>query len=115
MKHKQWTMLLGRFQVPKPHAGHKMLIKTLLDEGKNVLIALRQEDGTDKNPYTTTQRKEAFEKIYKKEINKGRVKVLSLEDVNEVAYGRTPGWSIREIQVPERTKKISATKIREDK
>lgn len=115
MQHKEWTLLLGRFQVPTPHKGHRMLINTLLDEGKNVLIGLRKEDDTEKNPYTIKQRKMAFTKAYRKEIEQGRVKVIGIPDVVEVAYGRTPGWNIYEIEVPEHIKQISATEIRKNK
>jgi len=111
--HKEWTLLLGRFQVPKPHKGHVMLVETLLEENKNVVIGIREEDGTDTNPYTIEERKSAFEKIFYKEIGEGRVKILALPDIIEVAYGRTPGWKIYHIDVPEEIKKITGTSIRE--
>jgi len=112
MKHKEWTMLLGRFQCIPPHAGHQALVESLLDEGKNVLIGLRKEDGTDKNPYTLSQRTIAFWLMYEKEIEEGRVSIVPLPDIVEIAYGRTPGWKIKEIKLENNLEKISGTEMR---
>ncbi len=113
--HKQYTMLLGRYQCLPPHLGHQSLVLQLLKEGKNVLIVLRKSDGTDKNPYTIEQRKQAFEKIFKKELKETRVKIIGFEDVIEIAYGRTPGWGIREIKLAPEIEAISGTKLRKEK
>lgn len=112
--HKEYTMLLGRYQCLPPHLGHQSLVRQLLKEGKNVLIALRKEDGTAKNPYTIKQRKKQFEKIFKKEIKKGTVKIIGIKDVVEVAYGRIPGWGIREIKLTPEIEAISGTKLRKE-
>jgi FAD synthase len=112
-KHKQWSLLLGRFQCLPPHRGHQELVKTLLKENKNVLIALRKEDGSDKNPYSIRQRKKAFKKIFENEIKQGKIKIIGIEDVIEVVCGRKPGWKIRKINLSKNLEKISATKIRE--
>ena len=90
-EHKEYTLLLGRYQCLPPHDGHCGLVRALLEEGKNVVIGLREEDGTDKNPYTQAQRTVEFEKIFKKEIEEGRVIIVNFPDIVEVAYGRTPG------------------------
>lgn len=111
-KHKTWTMVLGRFQCVPPHDGHLGVIRQLLKEGKNVLIMLRKEDGTDKNPYTQKERFDAFCKIFPQETKEGRIILASVPDITEVAYGRTPGWSIREVVLDKETQKLSATEIR---
>lgn len=111
-EHKQYSMVLGRYQCNPPHIGHLSLIQTLLDEGKNVIIVLREEDGTEKNPYTVKQRKKAFRKIYRKEIRLGRVKIVGFVDVIEIAYGRKVGYNIRQIKLDKKIEKVSATKIR---
>lgn len=110
-EHKVWTMLLGRFQC-KPHSGHIALVRHLLDQGKNVYIALRKEDKTKKNPFTIEQRKQWFTEIFKKEISAGRIKIKGIDDIIEVAYGRTPGWNIYEIRLGEDLEKISGTETR---
>ena len=112
---KKYSMLLGRFQCIPPHEGHIELVRTLLSEGKNVLILIRASDGTEKNPYSTTQRIRAFEEIFSDEIRDGRVIIEGTVDVDEVCYGRTPGWGIREIILSEDLQKISATKKRNDR
>ena len=111
-KHNEYTLLLGRYQCLPPYEGHCGLVRALLDEGKNVIIGLRQEDGSESNPYTHEQRAKEFNKIFKKEIKSGRVMILYLPDIVEIAYGRTPGWKIKEIKLDHKTEKISATHIR---
>lgn len=110
--HKQYSMLLGRYQSLPPHKGHCSLVYELLKQDKNVLIVLRKEDGGEKNPFSLKERKREFSAIFKKEIKEGKVKVVELEDVVEVCYGRTPGWKISEIRLDKETESISATKIR---
>ena len=112
--HKKYSLLLGRFQLPQPHRGHFSLIDTLLSEGKNVVIALRKEDGTKANPYSQAQRTVAFEGFYRKEIEEGRIVIINVPDIIEVAHGRTPGWKIREVKVPSFISSISGTGIREN-
>lgn len=110
--HKEYSLVIGRFQCLPPHDGHVELIKTLLKEGKNVCIALREADLSEKNPYTSIDRRIAFENIFKQDILKGRVKIIDLPDVVEVVYGRTPGWKIREVRLSKELESISGTKMR---
>lgn len=112
MKHKEWTMLLGRYQCLPPHKGHCELVRELLKQGKNVCIALRKEDKTEKNPFTQLERKMEFEKIFKKEIKEERICIIYVPDIIEIAYGRKPGWKITEIKLDKQTESISATEIR---
>ena len=112
--HKEWTLVLGRFQCLPPHEGHVKLIQKLLDEGKNVIIGLRMADLTDKNPYKWQERDDAFKDIFAREIVRNRVKIIWLPDINEIAYGRTPGWKIREVKLDAETEKISATEKRNE-
>ncbi|MHA2012747.1 MAG: cytidyltransferase [Candidatus Helarchaeota archaeon] len=111
-KHKQWTLLLGRWQCLPPHDGHIKLIRTILNQGKNVCIGLRKADLTDKNPYTYNKRRIAFEDIFRYEINRGKVCIVDLPDIIEIAYGRTPGWEIREVRLSPEIEAISGTKVR---
>jgi len=113
-KIKQWTMLLGRFQCIPPHEGHCELVHTLLREGKNVIIGLREADRSEANPFTYNKRKEAFEKIFEEQIQEGRIIILNLPDINEVAYGRKPGWNIREIKLSDDLENISSTEKRKE-
>jgi len=112
---KKYSLLIGRYQCLPPHKGHQTLIDKLLNEGKNVLIALRKEDGTKNNPYTQLERQYHFTKIYKKEIRLGKVKIVNIPDIEEVCWGRGVGWGRREIRLDEKTEAISATKLRKER
>lgn len=109
---KLHSMVIGRFAVPEPHEGHKKLIQTLLDEGRNVCVALRDTEISESDPYTIAERTVAFEKVYQKEIAEGRLTIIAIPDITEVVYGRKVGWGIRQINLDEATEAISATKIR---
>jgi adenylylsulfate kinase len=109
---KEFDLFIGRYQVSEPHAGHTGIISTVLKEGKNVCIGLRDRTYSDKDPFTLYERRKAFEKIYKKEIEEGRVVIQDLVDIVSVDYGRTPAWQIREVIMPESIQEISATAIR---
>ncbi len=108
---EEYSLILGRFQVPMPHSGHFGLVDAVLREGKNVIIALRKEDGTEANPFTQAQRTVAFEGFYKEEIADGRIVIINVPNIVEVVYGRTPGWQIREVSVPSASA-VSGTEIR---
>lgn len=112
--HKIYSMVIGRFQVMPPHAGHQALIDSLLRDGKNVCIALRQEDGTETNPYSFYERSQAFADLYGREIAQGRVKIISIPDIEEVVYGRDVGWKLREIRLPSELEAVSGTQIRRE-
>lgn len=114
MKKKIYSLVIGRFQCIPPHKGHLTLINTVLKEGKNVCIALRDTDVDEKNPYDYVQRQRAFYKIYAKEIAEGKVKVIKIPDITDVVFGRKVGWGLREIRLDKSIENISATKIREE-
>jgi len=103
-------MMIGRYQ--PFHDGHKALVQKLLDEGKNVLLALRDTEIDKKNPYTYDQRFVMIYKEFANEMDVGKVKVMLIPDIEEVVYGRKVGWSIREIRLDAEIEKISATAIR---
>jgi len=107
---KKYSLFIGRWQ--PFHAGHKVLIETVLKEGKSVLIAIRNTEISENNPFTVLERKRAIEKALAKWGDK--VKTMSIPDIEEVCYGRKVGWGVREIKLSEKTEDISATKIRND-
>jgi len=98
-------MLIGRYQ--PFHEGHQKLVQVLLDEGKNVCIALRDTPISDTDPYTIEERTKMINDVFP------QVKVVSIPDIEEVVYGRKVGWGIRQLQLDKETEEISATKIRE--
>lgn len=107
----KYSMFIGRWQ--PWHNGHRWLIDQRLNEGKNVLICVREVSKDDKNPYNPIEVKENVEKELKDLINAKRVKVIIIPDIESVNYGRGVGYDIIEHVPPSEIGKISATKIRE--
>lgn len=50
---KQYSMFVGRFQ--PFHGGHRWIVDEILNDGKNVLICVRDIEPDDKNPFTAQQ------------------------------------------------------------
>jgi cytidyltransferase-like protein len=108
---KQYSMLVGRFQ--PFHDGHKWLMNQCLDEGKNVLICIRDIEPDDKNPYTSQEVENRINGVLLDLIQEGRVKVIIIPDIESVNFGRGVGYDIIEHIPPQEVGDISATKIRE--
>ena len=108
---KQYSMFIGRWQ--PWHLGHRWLIDQRLNDGKNVLICIRDIQPDEKNPFTAQE----IEKDIKKELwqflNEERVKVIIIPDIESVNFGRGVGYDIIEHIPPQEVGDISATKIRE--
>ena len=107
----KYSMFIGRWQ--PWHDGHRWLIDQRLNEGKNVLICVREVCQDDKNPYNPIDVKKNVEKELIDLINSGRVKVIIIPDIESVNYGRGVGYDIIEHIPPKKIGEISATKIRE--
>lgn len=107
----KYSMFIGRWQ--PWHNGHRWLIDQRLNEGKNVLICVREVSQDDKNPYDPIDVKENVEKELKDLIDSERVKVIIIPDIESVNYGRGVGYEIIEHVPPKQIGEISATKIRE--
>lgn len=101
------SLFIGRWQ--PFHEGHQKLVQSVLDEGKPVLIAVRETPIDEKNPYNAAERIRRIKDHYKGNAN---VDVISIPDIAEVCYGRDVGWGIRRIRLDKQTEEISATKIR---
>jgi nicotinamide mononucleotide adenylyltransferase len=108
---KQYSMFIGRWQ--PWHAGHRWLIDQRLNEGKNVLICIRDISPNEKNPWSAI---EVMGNLYQELadlIGEGRVKVIIIPDVESVNFGRGVGYDIIEHIPSQEVSEISATKIRE--
>jgi len=103
-----YELVIGRFQ--PFHKGHEAIVRTLLDEGRNVCIAIRNTERAENNPYSADERVQMIEGYFK---NEPRVKIIVIPDIANVIYGRKVGWGVREIRLSEEIENISATKIRE--
>lgn len=103
-------MFIGRWQ--PWHNGHRWLIDQRLQEGKNVLICVREVSMDDKNPYDPAEVKVNVENELQDLIDSKKVKVIIIPDIESVNYGRGVGYDIIEHVPPSDISKISATKIR---
>lgn len=107
-KNGQYAMFVGRWQ--PLHLGHQELFKRAMDEGKNVLICIRDIQPDEKNPFTAEQVRENISNFYSEEE---RVKVMVIPDICSIEFGRGVGYDIIEHIPPQEIHDISATKIRE--
>lgn len=94
------------------HGNHIRIMRSVLDEGKNVCVALRATPKDKDNPYSIEQRCRMFQKEFGEEITNRRVAICVIPDIEEICFGRKVGWGLRKI-VFEDEEPISGTKIRE--
>lgn len=110
-KDGRYAMFVGRWQ--PLHKGHQELFKQAMDEGKNVLICIRDIQPDEKNPFSADEVKTNIEEHYSDEVSTGKVKVMVIPDISSVEFGRGVGYDIIERVPPQQIGDISATKIRE--
>ena len=111
-KDGQYAMFVGRWQ--PLHKGHQELFKQTMDEGKNVLICIRDVQPDEKNPFTAEQVRENITNFYSQEQTEGKVKVMVIPDICSIEFGRGVGYDIIERVPPQEIGEISATKIRKE-
>ena len=104
-------MLVGRYQ--PFHDGHKWLMNQCLEEGKNVLICVRDIEPDEKNPFTSDQVYQNISNELGDLISDGKVKIIVIPDIESINFGRGVGYDIIEHVPPQEVGDISATKIRE--
>jgi cytidyltransferase-like protein len=108
---KQYSMFVGRFQ--PFHGGHRWIVEEILNEGKNVLICIRDIKPDEKNPFTAAEVEMNIKKELWQLVGDERVKVMVIPDIESVNFGRGVGYDIIEHIPPQEIHDISATKIRE--
>jgi len=106
----KYSMYIGRWQ--PWHEGHRWLIDQRLNEGKNVLICIRDIEPDDKNPWTAKEVEANLHIELKDLVEEGKVKVLIIPDIESINIGRGVGYDVIEHIPPDQIKEISATKIR---
>ena len=111
-KDGQYAIFIGRWQ--PLHDGHKAMFQKAMQEGKNVLICIRDTEVDEKNSFTSEQVKENIEMNYASFFKQDEVKVIIIPDVCSVEFGRGVGYDIIEHIPPSEIAEISATKIREE-
>ena len=108
----KFSMYIGRWQ--PWHAGHRWLIDQSLNEGKKVLLCIRDVETCDKNPWTSEEVKNNLEHHLSDFIEEGKVKIMIIPDIESVNIGRGIGYDVIEHVPPDEIKEISGTKIRQE-
>ena len=108
----KYSMFIGRWQ--PWHKGHRWLIDQRLNDGKSVLICIRDMKTDENNPYTPKEVKDNLEKELEDLIILNKVKIMIIPDIESINYGRGVGYDIVEHIPPKTIKEISATEIRKE-
>lgn len=106
-----WAMFIGRWQ--PWHAGHRWLIDQQLNQGKKVLIAIRDVEPDANNPWSPHEVLMNLSKELGDLIIKGVIRIMIIPDIESINFGRGVGYDIIEHVPPAEIAEISATKIRE--
>jgi cytidyltransferase-like protein len=106
----QFAMFVGRWQ--PLHEGHQELFKQAMNEGKNVLICIRDIQPDEKNPFTAEEVRKNITEFYSSECEQGKVQVMVIPDICSIEFGRGVGYDIIERIPPSVIGDISATAIR---
>lgn len=89
------------------HKGHLAIMQPKIDEGKPLLILVRD---THYDIYPAEMRKRMIEAAMAK--LKVDAKVMIIDDIESINYGRGVGYEINEVEVDNHVQSISATDIR---
>jgi len=106
-----YAMFIGRWQ--PWHFGHRWLIDQALNEGKKVLLCVRDVVPDEKNPWSAYQIMMNLEEELKDLIEEGKVRPIIIPDIESINIGRGIGYNVIEHVPPQEIHDISATKIRE--
>ena len=106
-----YAMFIGRWQ--PWHEGHQWLIDQALNEGKKVLLCIRDVKPDEKNPWNAWQVFENLKISLQKLVNEQKVHIIVIPDIESVNIGRGIGYDVIEHVPPQEIHDISATKIRE--
>jgi cytidyltransferase-like protein len=107
----KYAMFIGRWNVW--HEGHQWLIDQALEEGKNVLLCIRDVEPDEKNPYTPHEILINLAEALKDLISQQRIRIIIIPDIESVNIGRGIGYDVIEHVPPRDIHDISATQIRE--
>lgn len=108
----KYAMFIGRWQ--PWHAGHRWLIDQALNEGKNVLLCIRDVEPDEKNPWTPQQVLLNLANELEELVESGRLRIITIPDIESINIGRGIGYDVIEHIPPQEIHDISATKIREE-
>jgi nicotinamide mononucleotide adenylyltransferase len=107
----KYSMYIGRWQ--PWHAGHRWLIDQRLNEGKKVLLCIRDVEPDEKNPWTPQEVLKNLSEELLDIIQEGKIKIIIIPDIESINIGRGVGYDVIEHVPPDDIKEISATAIRD--
>lgn len=96
------SLIIGRFQ--PFHEGHAFLIQDAYDRGRLPIVAIRDTPFDSDNPFSIHERRMMIHHRFG-----DFVETIAIPDIDEVIYGRTPGWSLREVVPPDNLASVSGT------
>jgi len=105
-----YAMFIGRWQ--PWHEGHRWLIDQQLNQGKKVLLCVRDVKQDDKNPWSAYQIMMMLTEELMNLIEDGSVRLMIIPDIESINFGRGVGYDVIEHVPPQEIYDISATKIR---
>ena len=111
---KPTVQMLGRWQ--PWHEGHTQLFKKAVIETGQVCIMIRDVEGLDDNPFSSTDVANNIIKELSKEnftYNNDYV-IIKVPNIVNISYGREVGYTFTEHDLGKDIHNISATKIRAD-
>ena len=111
---KPTAQMLGRWQ--PWHEGHTALFKKAIASVGQVCIMIRDVQGWEDNPFSSTDVADNIIKELQKEnftFNKDYV-IIVVPNIVNISYGRGVGYTFTEHDLGDDTHKISATKIRKE-
>jgi nicotinamide mononucleotide adenylyltransferase len=106
-----YAMFIGRWQ--PWHKGHRWLIDQQLNQGKKVLLCVRDVHQDEKNPWSAWQVMMNLSEELMDLIEDNKVRVIIIPDIESINFGRGVGYDVIEHIPPPEIHDISATKIRE--
>jgi nicotinamide mononucleotide adenylyltransferase len=107
----QYSMFIGRWQ--PWHEGHRWLIDQALNDGKKVLLCIRDVEPDEKNPWSAMEIMINLFNELSDLIEENKVKVIIIPDIESVNIGRGIGYDVIEHIPPTEIRNISATAVRE--
>lgn len=106
----KYSMFIGRWQ--PWHKGHRWLIDQQLNQGKKVLLCVRDVKEDEMNPWSAYQIMMMLTEELMDLIEEGRVRLMIIPDIESINIGRGVGYDVIEHVPPEEIRDISATGIR---
>ncbi len=109
---KPTTQMLGRFQ--PWHKGHTELFKRSIEKTGQVIILLRNQDGTENDPFNFDQR---CQKIILELMKSGyydgeHFSIIPVPNITHISYGRDVGYKIEQESFDKEIEEISSSDIR---